>query len=197
LGNNAKTEETDPKMVEEAANGEDTGEKVAGETGEYGKVSNGETDPVVLNKLLDEQTARAQGYYDRLLRLQAEYENYRRRTRQEKEEIYKYAAEELVCAILPVLDNFERALAAEGESVESFKQGVELIFRQLMDVLEAEGVAQIPAVGEQFDPEKHEAAFREESDHHPDNTIIEEFRRGYLLKDKVIRPSMVKVAKLT
>ncbi len=196
MGNDAKKEETKLKVVEEATDSESgMGEKVAGETGEPGKVLAKETDPVVLNKLLGEQKTRAQDYYDRLLRLQAEYENFRRRTRQEKEEIYKYASEELVCAILPVLDNFERALAAEGESVESFKRGVELIFRQLMDVLESQGVVQIPAAGEQFDPEKHEAVFREESEHHPDNTIIEEFRRGYILKDKVIRPSMVKVSK--
>ncbi len=189
MSSNAKTEKIDLKVVEEVA------ERAEDEVARRDTVLNGETDPAVLKKLLDEQTTLAQGYYDRLLRLQADYENYRRRTRQEKEEIYKYASEGLVCAILPVLDNFERAIAAKGESVESFKQGVELIFRQFMDVLEAEGVAQIPAVGEQFDPEKHEAAFREESANYPDNEVVEEFRRGYQLKDKVIRPSMVKVAK--
>ena len=126
-----------------------------------------------LQKQLEEQTIRADDYYSRLVRLQADYENFRRRTRQEKEDLYKYASEQLVVRLLPVLDNFDRALAAEGESLQDFKSGV----------------------GEPFDPAKHEAVLREDSAEYPENTIIEEFRRGYALKDKVIRPSMVKVAK--
>lgn len=154
-----------------------------------------ETDPAVLRKLLAEQTTRAEDYYNRLLRLQADYENFRRRTRQEKEDFYKYASEQLVCALLPVLDNFERALAAGGESIDSFKSGVEMIHRQFQEVLAAEGVMPVPAVGEEFDPARHEAVLQADSDGHPDNTVVEEFRRGYCLKDKVIRPAMVKVAK--
>lgn len=154
-----------------------------------------ENDPAVLRTLLAEQTTRADENYDRLIRLQADYDNFRRRTRQEKEEIYKYSSEKLIGAMLPVLDNFDLALAAEGNSLENFKSGVQMIYKQLLDVLAAEGFAQIPAIGEQFDPLKHEAVLRAESDEHPDNTIIEELRRGYYLKDKVIRPAMVKVAK--
>ena len=97
--------------------------------------------------------------------------------------------------LLPVLDNFERALEAEGDSLKDYKSGVEMIYRQFQDVLSLEGVEAIPAVGEPFDPVKHEAVFREESEEYPENTIIEELRRGYVLKDKVIRPSMVKVTK--
>ena len=148
-----------------------------------------------LQKQLEEQTIRADDYYSRLVRLQADYENFRRRTRQEKEDLYKYASEQLVVRLLPVLDNFDRALAAEGESLQDFKSGVEMIYQQLQDVLSEEGVTAIPAVGEPFDPAKHEAVLREDSAEYPENTIIEEFRRGYALKDKVIRPSMVKVAK--
>lgn len=154
-----------------------------------------EEDMAVLQKQLEEQTARADDYYSRLARLQADYENFRRRTRQEKEDLYKYASEQLVVRLLPVLDNFDRALAAEGESLQDFKSGVEMIYRQLQDVLSEEGVTAIPAVGESFDPAKHEAVLREDSTEYPENMIIEEFRRGYALKDKVIRPSMVKVAK--
>lgn len=154
-----------------------------------------ENDPAVLRTLLAEQTTRADENYDRLIRLQADYDNFRRRTRQEKEEIYKYSSEKLIGAMLPVLDNFDLALAAEGNSLESFKSGMQMIYKQLHDVLAAEGFAQIPALGEEFDPLKHEAVLREESGEHPDNTIIEELRRGYYLKDKVIRPAMVKVAK--
>lgn len=154
-----------------------------------------DNDPAVLSRLLAEQTKRADENYDRLIRLQADYDNFRRRTRQEKEDIYKYASERLITDMLPVLDNFDLALSAEGNTVESFKAGMQMIYKQLLDVLAAEGFAQIPAIGEQFDPIKHEAVQRVESTEHPDNTIVEEFRRGYYLKDKVIRASMVKVVK--
>ncbi len=154
-----------------------------------------ESDPVLLRQILAEQLSKAEENYDRLVRLQADYDNFRRRTRQEKEEFYKFASEKLINTMLPVLDNFELALSAEGDSIENFKSGVQMIYKQLLDVLAAEGVMPIPAVGEQFDPLMHEAVLRAESDEHPDNTIVQELRRGYFLKDKVIRPSMVKVVK--
>jgi len=139
--------------------------------------------------------ALAEEYYNRLIRLQADFENFRRRTRQEKEDLWKYAAEQLVVALLPVLDNFERALEAGGKSVEDFKAGIEMIYRQFQDVLRAEGLSPIPAVGERFDPARHEAVMREESVDYPENVVLAELRRGYCLKDKVIRPVLVKVAK--
>lgn len=170
-------------------------DETAGAGASAGKTLTEPDDPAQLRKALAEQTARAEEYFERLARLQADYENFRRRTRQEKEEFYKYAAEKLVSALLPVLDNFERALAAEGDSIDSLKSGVQMIFRQFQEALAAEGLKPVPAVGEQFDPQKHEAALRDESGEHPDNTVLEELRRGYYLKDKVIRPAMVKVAK--
>lgn len=139
--------------------------------------------------------ALAEEYFNRLIRLQADFENFRRRTRQEKEDLWKYAAEQLVMALLPVLDNFERAIKSEVKSVEDFKAGVEMIYRQLQDVLGAEGLSPIPAVGEQFDPSRHEAVMQEETAKHPENTVLAELRQGYYLKDKVIRPALVKVAK--
>lgn len=154
----------------------------------------GDSDPAELKKLLDIQTKQTQEYYGRLLRLQADFENFRRRTRQEKEDLYKYASEQLVMALLPVLDNFGHALAAEGDSIAGFKEGVQMIYKQLLDVLAAEGVTPIQAVGEPFDPERHEAVAQDNSGESPANTVVEEFRRGYCLRDKVIRPSMVKVA---
>lgn len=154
-----------------------------------------ESDPAVLKQLLAEETSRAEDYYSRLARLQADFENYKRRTRQEMENFYKFASEQLICALLPVMDNFERALAAKGDSIESFKSGVEMIYRQFQEVLAAEGMTAIPAVGEQFDPLKHEAVIQDQASGQPDNTVIEELRRGYCLKEKVIRPAMVKVAK--
>ncbi|WP_238455559.1 nucleotide exchange factor GrpE [Desulfolucanica intricata] len=154
-------------------------------------------DPEELRRLLKEQTEKAEDYYARLARLQADFENFRRRTRQEKEETVRYATEQLMVDLLPVLDNFERALNIETKenSKDSFMEGMEMIYRQLKDTLSKGGLTVIPAVGEQFDPNKHDAVMQEETVEQPDNTVIEELRRGYMLKDKVIRPAMVKVAK--
>lgn len=142
---------------------------------------------------VEAQRALAEEYLNRLQRLQADFENYRRRITKEKEEFHKYASESLICSLLPILDNFERAIAAgEGENLLS---GVEMIFRQLKEILEKEGLCSIEAVKTEFDPNRHEAVMTVENDDYPDNTVIEEFQKGYLLKDKVIRPAMVKVSK--
>lgn len=137
----------------------------------------------------------AEETYQRLLRLQADYENFRRRTRLEKEELAKYASRQLVEKLLPVLDNFERALAAARSTADfdSFARGVDMIYRQLTDVLAQEGLEPIKAVGEPFDPALHQAVMRVESEEHGDNIVVEELQKGYRLKEKVIRPSMVKV----
>jgi len=164
----------------------DEGGAPAGEAGD---------DPARLRALLEEETKKSQEYYDRLLRLMADFENYKRRTRQEMENFYKYSSEQIIRALLPVLDNFERALAAEGGSLESYKSGIEMIYRQLMEVLAGEGLAPVEAAGEPFDPARHEAVLQEETAGYEDNTVIEVLRRGYYLKDKVIRPAMVKVAR--
>lgn len=152
-------------------------------------------DPAELKKLVREKTAEAENNYNRALRLQADYENLRRRTRQEREELLKFGSEQLIKNLLPVLDNFERALASAGDGGEKFISGVEMIHRKLNEVLNAEGLTPIPAKGEPFDPNLHEAVMQVEDTGEPENTIAEELRRGYYLKGKVIRPSMVKVAK--
>lgn len=147
------------------------------------------------NEAADRYRREAEELQQRLLRLQADYDNFRRRTRLEKEAFAKYASQQLMEKLLPVLDNFERALAA-GESaadVASFVKGVDMIFRQLTDVLAQEGLEPIQAAGEPFDPELHQAVMRVESEEHGDNVVVEELQKGYKLKDKVIRPSMVKV----
>ena len=149
----------------------------------------------LLKEKLAGQTKLAEEHFNRLARVQADYDNFKRRTRQEKEEFFKFASEQLILALLPVMDNFDRAIAVEGGSVESYKAGVEMIHRQLWDVMREEGLTAVPAVGESFDPAVHEAVMQEETDAYPENTIIEEFSRGYLLKEKLIRVAMVKVAK--
>ncbi|TYO97246.1 nucleotide exchange factor GrpE [Desulfallas thermosapovorans] len=154
--------------------------------------------PVDVSQLQEElaaQKARAEEYYNRLIRLQADFDNYRKRTTREREEVFKYASASLCEALLPVLDNFELALAAREENPVQVAEGVAMIFRQLQDVLQKEGLSPVAAVGEQFDPTRHEAVMQEITDEYDDNTVIEEFRRGYFLKDKLLRPAMVKVAK--
>lgn len=138
--------------------------------------------------------AKAEEYLQLLQRVQADFDNFRRRTAQERQETAKYCSQRLATGLLPVLDNFERALKAEGEDLQGFRNGIELIYRQLRDVLEKEGVKSMEAVGSQFDPNLHEAVMQEQSDQYDDNVVMEEFQKGYLLADRVIRPAMVKVA---
>ncbi|WP_228441555.1 nucleotide exchange factor GrpE [Novibacillus thermophilus] len=134
---------------------------------------------------------------DRYLRVQADLENFRRRTRKEKEEQAKYAALPVVKALLPALDNLERALDAarsENASSDGLGQGVEMVTKQMFDILKEFGLESIPSVGEPFNPEFHEAVMTVESEEHESGTVVEELQKGYLLKDRVIRPAMVKVS---
>lgn len=131
----------------------------------------------------------------RLLRVQADYDNFRRRTRTEKEAASKYRAQSLIEELLPVLDNFDRALGVkvENEEAKSLIQGIEMVYRQLNDALKNEGLATIESVGQTFDPYYHQAVMQVESEEHESNEILEELQKGYQLKDRVIRPAMVKV----
>jgi len=144
---------------------------------------------------LAEYKARAEEYLHLLQRVQADFDNFRKRTLHEREEWAKYCSMRLATNLLPVLDNFERALHSGGDDITKFMEGMELIYRQLKDILEKEGVKAMETVGRDFDPNFHEAVMHEPSKEHPDNTIIEEFQKGYLLADRVLRPAMVKVAK--
>ncbi|MGO4887242.1 nucleotide exchange factor GrpE [Anaerobacillus sp. MEB173] len=132
---------------------------------------------------------------NRLLRVQADYDNFRRRTREEKEAAAKYRAQSLVEGLLPVLDNFERALmvTTENEETKSLLQGMEMVYRQLQESLKNEGVEVIETVGQSFDPHLHQAVMQVESDEFESNQVVEELQKGYKLKDRVVRPAMVKV----
>ncbi|MGC7870124.1 nucleotide exchange factor GrpE [Desulfosporosinus sp. SYSU MS00001] len=151
---------------------------------------------LALEAELTQAKAKADENYDRFLRLQAEFDNYRRRTQKEKTEIVKYASEQLVSELLPVLDNFERATssAQNNPDITVFSQGVDMILRQLQTALSKVGLKPMEAVGQPFDPNLHEAVMRVESEDHPENTVVEELQKGYFLKEKVLRPSMVKVS---
>lgn len=151
-----------------------------------------------LVELLNSTMQEHEELVSRYQRLQADFENYKRRSRKELENMAKFGIERLVLGLLPVLDNFIRALEAapkEGE-VGKFMSGMDMIYRQSLEVLENEGVKIIEAVGQPFDPEKHHAVMQVEAENaEEDNLIKEELQIGYTLNDKVIRPSMVKVAK--
>ncbi|MFC4766341.1 nucleotide exchange factor GrpE [Effusibacillus consociatus] len=140
-------------------------------------------------------TAEMQELQNRLLRSTADFDNFRKRARQEKEDLSNYATLRLVQEILPVVDNFQLALAAETSDAESLKKGVEMVFRQFESTLEREGVVAMNAVGQPFDPNFHEAVMQVESDEYAPGTVVEELRKGYLLHDKVVRPAMVKVSR--
>ncbi|MFE4711349.1 MULTISPECIES: nucleotide exchange factor GrpE [unclassified Paenibacillus] len=132
----------------------------------------------------------------RVLRVQADYDNFRRRTQKEKEELAQYATSKLINELLPVLDNFDRALATApaGPETEAFTKGVNMIFRQLDVVLKSEGLTAMESVGQPFNPEYHQAIMQVESEEHEEGIVTEEVQKGYLLKDKVLRPAMVKVS---
>ena len=130
---------------------------------------------------------------DRLLRLQAEFDNFRKRTERERMEFAEYAGEQTVKALLPILDDFERALKAASVNDE-FARGVELIYNRLLDALKKQGLEPIAAEGAAFDPHQHEAIGRLETTEHQDNTVVQEYQRGYNYKGRLLRPSMVQVA---
>jgi molecular chaperone GrpE len=131
---------------------------------------------------------------DRLARLQAEFENARKRAAREQQEFREYALSDAVKSLLPSLDSFERALQTSSEAAE-FRSGVELIYKQLRDALQKLGLAAIPAKGEPFDPHLHQAVEMVDTKEASDHQVLEELQRGYKLKDRLLRPAMVKVAR--
>lgn len=136
-------------------------------------------------------------FKDLLLRKTAEFENFRKRTERERASFAENAAAGIIEELLPLVDDLERALKADpgGDATDAYRRGVELIHRQLQEILRKRGVKPIDAVGVDFDPYYHQAVAHEPADDHRDGEIVEEFRRGYMLGDRLLRPSMVKVAK--
>lgn len=143
--------------------------------------------------LLSERAA----LYDKLLRRQAEFENYRKRVDRERAELYQHGRDDVLLQFLPVVDNFERALSSLQESegdADALRRGLELIHKQFKDALSKLGLEAVEAIGQTFDPHVHEAVTTEVTDKHKENTVIEEFQRGYRIGDRLLRPAKVKVA---
>ena len=132
---------------------------------------------------------------NRYLRLQADFDNFRRRSRLDLEASAKYRAQSLVTELLPALDNFERAMQMEvdNEQAKSLQKGMEMVYQGLLTALKNEGVEQIEAVGQEFDPHRHQAVMQDSDENYGSNIVVAELQKGYILKDRVIRPSMVKV----
>jgi molecular chaperone GrpE len=131
------------------------------------------------------------------LRVLADFQNYRRRNEEQRGELQQFANREMILGLLPIVDNFERALAAaeKNQSYEALVGGVALTLRQLQEFLTKQGVEPIEAVGKEFDPNLHEAVMRVEDSEHPENTVVDEVQKGYTMHSRVLRPSMVKVAR--
>jgi len=133
---------------------------------------------------------------DRLLRTAAEFDNYRKRIDRERRDLSEYAASDVLSELLPIIDNLERALVTPGVAEDDpVRKGVELIHKQMLDLLRKRGARPIEAAGTMFDPKFHNAVIHEESNEHSDGEVIQELQRGYMLGDRLLRPAMVKVAK--
>jgi len=150
--------------------------------------------PVLADEIVELRKER-DGLHDRLLRQAAEFDNYRKRVDRDRKDLTQMAAIDLVQELLPVIDDFERALQADAPGAESYRQGLEIIHRALMEMLRKRGVTPVEAVGAQFDPQVHQAVAYEDAPDRRDGEVMEQFTRGYRLGDKLVRPAMVKVAK--
>lgn len=137
-----------------------------------------------------------ESYKESLIRLQADFSNYKKRTEKEKSDIYKYADEDMLIDMLATLDNFERALASvdENQAEEGFCKGMDMIYKSLLEVLKKHGLAEIEALNSVFTPSHHNAVMQVAAEGVESGIVIEVFQKGYCLKEKVIRPSMVKVS---
>ena len=185
----------DAEEVTEETAAEMTAEDLEAEEAEDGKAEKKEKKGF-FSKKKDPRDTQIEELTDRLKRNMAEFDNFRKRTEKEKSAMYEIGAKDVVMKILPVVDNFERGLAAVPEDVKGtpFEDGMEKIYKQLMKTLDDMGVKPIEAVGKEFDPNFHNAVMHIDDEELGENVVAEEFQKGYTYRDSVIRHSMVKVA---
>ncbi|ANU23530.1 nucleotide exchange factor GrpE [Planococcus donghaensis] len=188
---------TDEQVVAEevevkAAESEVQSETADTETPETDLPVEEEAEPVDEVEELRKQLEAEQNKY---LRLLADYDNFKRRTQKDKEIANKFRSQSLLADLLPVLDNFERAMSATTKSEESASllKGIEMVQKSLLEAVNREGLEEIKAVGEQFDPNFHQAVMQEKDDSAEPGVVLQELQKGYILKDRVLRPAMVKV----
>ncbi len=146
---------------------------------------------------LETAESKAQEHYDRLLRLSAEFDNYKKRTSREMREMVKYANEKFVIELLTVVDNLERAIesASDRSAEDPLLQGIELTLSEVLKILERQNVKPVESLGSPFDPNYHQAMMQETVDDQPPNTVVREMQKGYTMHDRLIRPAMVVVSK--
>lgn len=193
FGSEEKVEE---KALEEEVNQVETNEKIIEEDRgiEEEDAHSVEESLEAIAQELAEKERMVEEYKNYALRMQADFENYKKRVQNEKEEMQRRIKGDLLLQILPIIDDFERALSTE-EKNEKFAEGVKMIFCQLQMVLESFGLTKMETLNADFNPEYHEAVMTIEDENLPKNTVVEELRSGYLLNGKVLRPAMVKVVK--
>ena len=190
----------DPEFAEAATPDPNAGDETAAEQSEAAAPPEAETDEALAALEKERDTLKEQ-----LLRAVADFDNYRKRIERERRELSDYAATDVLLELLPIIDNFERALQAPASAPgapagrpaesEAFKKGVELIHKQMLDLLRKRGVTLIDALGADFDPNVHQAVIHEPSEEHREGEVMQELQRGYKLGDRLLRPAMVKVAK--
>ena len=188
LEGNVDAETADAGNVDtQSEESEDTTEDTAEPTKEKGKL---------FKKKKDAKDEKIEELSDKLLRQMAEFDNFRKRTEKEKSAMYEIGAKDIIEKLLPVVDNFERGFlsVAEEDKDDAFVTGMEMVHKQLMTMLEGVGVKPIEAVGQEFNPDLHNAVMHVEDDTVGENTIVEEFQKGYTYRESVVRYSMVKVA---
>lgn len=196
MKNNKQQNET--KIVDETILEEfEENESVEEDEVEVVDLGNEATDEVKgIESIINEKDNLAKDYLDKLQRTLAEYDNFRKRTLKEKSQMYENGAKEVFEKILPIVDNFERALGSisEEEKASSFAQGIDMIYKQLIGALNGLGVQEMDVLNKEFDPLLHHAVSHEENEEHGTNEVIDVFQKGYMFKDRVLRFSMVKVA---
>ncbi|WHY90579.1 nucleotide exchange factor GrpE [Neobacillus cucumis] len=195
---NEKQNTINEEMAEQAQEANQKVELTEENTAETVFAEEGTTDETTVQELLKEIEGlknKLDEADNRYLRLQADFDNFRRRSRLDQEASEKYRAQKLITDLLPALDNFERAMKVEvdNDQAKSLLQGMDMIYRGIVDALKKEGVEPIETVEKEFNPHLHQAVMQESNENYGSNIIIEEFQKGYLLKDRVIRASMVKV----
>lgn len=159
-------------------------------------VDDSDEDTNELQQEVDQLKQENEKLKDHMLRVQAEFDNFKKRSQKEKEAERKYKSQDLANELLPVLDNFERALQVEvTDETKSLFEGITMVYRQLQDALKSQGVEEIEAEGKDFDPNLHHAVMQVEEEDKDSNIVVEVLQKGYMLKDRVIRPAMVKVNK--
>jgi len=186
---NGKSEVTNLDLEHELPQGEGGEQPVA--------AAKPETDEARVLPEIESLRAERDALLDRLARLQAEFDNARKRAVREQQEFREYAAADVIRNILPILDSFERALKTAGAESSDFRNGIELIYRQFQDALQKIGVQAIPAIGQVFDPRVHEAIEMVDTTEVEDHHVLDELQRGYKYRDRLLRPAMVRVARNT